>query len=138
MSNTTAIQIIEDGPRNCVVKMTGILDTSDLSRTDLLDPAAQVSVEYGGVVTHNTSTFAIRRIDWSCSTGDVPDIRLWWDANSDVLIETLNGRGSIDFKEYPLWNNAGAGKTGKVQIDTKGYSSGVIEFTVTVWAIKVS
>ena len=48
MANSTSIQILEDGAARTVVKFEGVLDTSDLSSTVVVDPAAQASVDPTG------------------------------------------------------------------------------------------
>ena len=48
MANTVTSQLLVDGPRNCVVKFEGIMDTSDLAATGTLGTAAT------GATTINT------------------------------------------------------------------------------------
>jgi hypothetical protein len=40
MANTTSIQILEDGPRNVIIKVEGVLDTSDVAATGTLGASA--------------------------------------------------------------------------------------------------
>ena len=49
MANSTSIQILNDGPRNVVLKLDGILDTSDLSSTTVVDPALLSNMDINGV-----------------------------------------------------------------------------------------
>ena len=37
MSNAFDVQILEEGPRNAIVKLTGVLDTSNLASTVAVD-----------------------------------------------------------------------------------------------------
>lgn len=135
MANAVAIQVLQDGPRNAIVKVTGILDTSNMARQDLLVPADRSSIQPAFPGQFACSAFAIKAIDYVVDDG--LDLRLWWDASSDVLIHTYNGRYGFDYTVYGnLQNNAGAGKTGKVQMDTLGYSSGTAEFSFVLQAIK--
>ena len=48
MANSVTSQIIIDGPRNTVVKVAGILDTSDLASTVVADPAVLVGIDNTG------------------------------------------------------------------------------------------
>lgn len=135
MANAVTIQIEQDGPRNVIVKVAGVLDTSDMVLQDLLDPAARSSIQPGWPGQPKATQFAIKQIDFSVDDG--LDLRLWWDATTDVLIESYTGRDGVDYAPYGfLQNNAGAGKTGKIQMDTLGYTSGTKEFSFILWAIK--
>ena len=58
MANVVSTQILEDGERNAVVKITGVLDTSNVSATTIVDPA-----NYSPVPTQ----FRIDQIDYSLS-----------------------------------------------------------------------
>ena len=49
MANSTSIQILNDGPRNVVVKLDGLLDTSDLTSTTVVDPALLSDMNINGV-----------------------------------------------------------------------------------------
>ena len=40
MANILETQIIEDGNRNSIVKIVGVLDTGDVSATDVVAPAS--------------------------------------------------------------------------------------------------
>ena len=137
MANVTAIQILQDGPRNAVVKMTGILDTSDLTRTDLVDPATLTSMNPAYGANALASSVTISHIDFMVEDG--LEVRLYWDATADVLATTLMGQGDMEFEDRfgGLVNNAGAGKTGKLQIETQGWAATqLLGFTVIVYLRK--
>jgi len=126
MANVVSTQILEDGERNAVVKITGVLDTSNVSATTIVDPAS-----YSPVPTQ----FRIDQIDYSMS--DALQIRLFWDATADVDILPISGRGTMNFKNFGgLSNNAGAGKTGKIQLSTNGWTSGTEVFSVVLRLVK--
>ena len=133
MANSTAIQILVDGPRNVVVKVTGILDTSDVAVTDLLDPSTLSDFNING---QKATQLAIKKIMYNVE--DTLAINLYWDATTDVVIESLTGRGMIDAHKFGgLTNNAGAGKTGKIQYSTQGWAaSAVLSFSVTLECVK--
>lgn len=109
------VQIIEDGPRNVVVKVTA--------------PAA----ETGTAIDVSTLTPPCGRVNifrvWY-STLDVNEVVLLWDATADV--EALRLHGSQDFcfdKFGGITNNAGAGVTGDLLYD-------IDNGTVVIWAVK--
>lgn len=135
MANAIAVQVLQDGPKNTVVKVTGILDTANATLTTLLDPALQSSIIPDWPGQPLPLSYAIKAVDYNVQTPLIA--RLWWDATTDVLIDVYTWRYSVDYTPYGmLQNNSGAGKTGKILIDTLGYTSGTLEFSLVLWAVK--
>ena len=96
MSNQINTQILVDGARNAVVKITGVLDTSDVSTMDVVAPSS---------FTPTPTEFRIDHIDYSIAN-DV-EVRLLWDGTSDVDILPISGRGRMSFWNFGgLQNNA--------------------------------
>lgn len=126
MANSVTYQTMIDGPRNTVVKIAGVLDTSDLASTIIIDPA-----NFSPVPTQ----FRIDHVDYAIS--DQLELRLQWDATTPVDILPLAGRGRMSFWNFGgLHNNAGAGKTGKISLLTKGWASGTQTFTLVLEMVK--
>lgn len=126
MANVLTTQIILDGPRNAIVKLTGVLDTSDESLTIKVDPAS-----FSPIPTQ----FRIDHIDYSIS--DQLEIQLFWDASSPLIILPLAGRGRLAFWNFGgLQNNASTGKTGKISLKTTGWASGTQIYSVTLELVK--
>ena len=126
MANVISTQILEDGERNATVKITGVLDASNASVTTIVDPAS-----YSPVPTQ----FRIDQIDYAMS--GALQIRLFWDATADVDILPIAGRGTMNFKSFGgLLNNAGSGKTGKIQLSTNGWTSGTEVFSIVLRLVK--
>lgn len=107
---TIATQTILDGPRNAVVKIVGTLAAADQPQTTVV----------------NVSTLAftppfvnIMHVDYSISDGI--EVQLLWNATTDTLIMPLAGRGRMSFIDFGgLSNNAGAGVTGNIDLQTTG------------------
>ena len=107
---TIATQTIIDGPRNAVVKIVGTLAAADQPQTTVV----------------NVSTLAftppfvnIMHVDYSISDGI--EVQLLWNATTDTLIMPLAGRGRMSFVDFGgLSNNAGAGVTGNIDLQTTG------------------
>lgn len=134
MANVTSIQVLENGGRNYVVKVSGILDTSDVGITDLIDTTAASfkPSNLGNEVV--PTTVAIREVEFTIE--DSLTVNLYWDATADQLALSLVGRGELEF-DPPMNNNAGAGKTGKLQYSTQGWvASAVLSFNVLLKCIK--
>ncbi|WP_460992170.1 hypothetical protein, partial [Staphylococcus aureus] len=59
MANSVTTQVIEDGPRNYVLKVNMLLDTSDVAVTDLITPSGLSSL---GDIQPACSRVSIQRI----------------------------------------------------------------------------
>jgi hypothetical protein len=130
MANITNIQILNDGPRNVVVKAVGILDTSDVSLTTLIDPSTLSKLGFDSTSPAPTRLI-IDKISYNVEAGLA--VNLFWDATSDVLITSLVSSGDdIFMKEYGgIYNTEAAGATGSILYSTSGWSaSAVLSYTV--------
>jgi len=125
MANSVAIQILEDGPRNVVVKLSGILDTADIASTTLLDPAALSTMD-GRTPGITPTRLKIQKISYNIETGLA--VNLFWDATTPLLIASLVTSGDdLKFRKFGgLWDNGGAGVTGLITFTTQGWSTGAI------------
>lgn len=126
MANSSTIQILEDGPRNSIVKLTGVLDTSNEAVNTKID------------VTQFTPVPTQYRIDgiWY-SISDQLEVQLQWHATTNVLIVPLAGRGKQFYKQFGgLINNAGAGKNGNIDLLTTGWASGTQIYEIILWLVK--
>jgi hypothetical protein len=128
MANSVNTQIIQDGPRNVVVKIEGILDTSDLASTVAVDPAALAGMDNTGSI--KALGLIVDRVQFSVE--DLLEVRLAWDATTPQRMIELTGRGTEKFERFGgLTNNSGAGRTGKILISTQGWvAAAVLSFTV--------
>lgn len=128
MANVTTIQTLVDGQRNVVVKLSGILDTADITSTTVLDPATLSGIDdYGTKGTR----LIIDHIDFNVESGLA--VNLYWDATTPVLIHSLvNSGDDLDYKGFGgLYNNAGSGVTGKITYTTQGWA-GTVSFIVVL------
>jgi hypothetical protein len=131
MANSVTTQILEEGQRNVIIKIAGVLDTSDYALTTAVSMASLNQAGIGATPTQ----VRIDHIDYSVS--DQLEIQLWWDATADVIIMPLAGRGRMSFWNFGgLTNNAGAGKTGDILIRTTGWTSGTQVFSVVLECVK--
>jgi len=132
MANSTTTQITIDGPRNVVVKLQGLLDTSDVSSTVVLDPALLSNIDND----LKASQLRINRIMYDVE--DLLTVNLFWDATTPVAIWNLMGRGTIKTRDIGgIINNSGAGKTGKITMTTQGWSaSAILSYSVILECVK--
>ncbi len=133
MANFTSIQILEDGPRNTILKFEGVLDTSDLASTVVVDPATLSPIDsFGNPATKLRLDHILFNVE------DALSVNLFWDATTPVRIEELTGRGTFDYAWFAgLTNNAGAGVTGKITATTQGWTTGaILSFSLILKLVK--
>jgi hypothetical protein len=135
MANVTSIQILEDGDRNVIAKLTGKLDTSNVSVTTLLDPATLASVNASTMNPQKASTLAIETVTFDIEDGLI--VNLYWDATLAVPIWYFSGRDKMnaEFTGF-LQNTKAAGYTGKILYDTAGWTAGTKSFSLVIQCIK--
>ena len=128
MANIVNTQLILDGPRNCVVKVDGILDTSDLAATIIVDPTVLAGMDNTGTI--KAATTIIQRIQFAIEDG--LELRLSWGTAPNVPIVELTGRGTEKFEHFGgLWNNSAAGSNGHIRVASEGWSAGkILSFTL--------
>ena len=130
MANSINIDTTVDGPRNIVTKVTVYADTSDVSSTLVIDPAA------ASATIPPSNQLRIDEVQYSVQDGWY--VSLFWDATTQKHIVDLAGRGTfLVGTPFGGWqNDAGTGKTGKINFTTTGYSSGTMAATFTIHAVK--
>lgn len=134
MANRTDIKILEEGPRNVVVRVTGVLDTADVASTALLTLAQCINNDVG---QGPLKGFRVDHVQFSCSNGLA--VVLEWAATAPQLI------GAFSDANDHTWKMAGglqpdkaaAGFTGAVNYFTAGWTVPSDAFTVTVEFVKL-
>lgn len=133
MANAVTVQTLLDGPRNTVIKVVGVLDTSDQALMTLVDPALLCGIDNTGLV--KAKHLIINRVVLNIE--DALAVYLWWDATADVLIDQFTGRGHQEFQKVGgLWDNSGAGSTGKILLSTQGWTAGTLSFSLELELVK--
>lgn len=126
MANSVTTQVLQDGVRNAVIKITGVLDTSDVSSTVVVDVST---------LFLSPTTVRIDHIDYSI--GDPLEVVLWWAATTPVAILPIAGRGRMSYASFGgLINNAGVGVTGDITLTTTNYDSGTRVFSIVLELVK--
>ena len=125
MANVVNTQVLIDGHRNAVVKITGVLDTSNVSSTIIIDPA-NFDLKPTG--------FRIDHLDYSIS--DPLEVRLLWDGSPQIDILPIAGRGRMSFSNFGGLTDNAATPTGKIALETTGYTSGTLVFSVVLELVK--
>ena len=128
MANVVTSQTLLDGPRNLVILLTGVLDTSNEARAIKVD-----------VSTYDPAPLKVRVDKIQYSIAGALQVLLDWDATTDVAFAVLSGQGEVEACNIGgLQNNAGAGVTGDVYLTTLGWSAGTLSYTILLEMTKVS
>lgn len=134
MANILSNQITEEGPRNAVVKLTGTLDTADVSEVSVIAPSMFSNNDRGMVLVG----FRLDLVEYSISTG--LEIILAWNASSPQPILPLAGRGRIDSHNYGglLPNMLATGYDGSINLNSQGFVAGTkATFSVLLELVKL-
>lgn len=114
MADAVTTQVILDGAKNAVIKLTNLSDGTGEAAVLKVDVSA---------LSGAPSSVSIKKIHYDVS-GMV--VTLLWDATTDVRIVDLGSNcGEMDYSGFGgLPNNAGAGKTGDILLTTTGHTAG--------------
>lgn len=127
MANAVATQIVSDGARNAIVKLDGVLDTSNEAVVTKITPSSFLPLP---------TQFRIDAIRYSVSSQLV--VRLEWHATANVVaFSVASGQEDLWFKDIGgLQNNSGAGKNGAIDLVTTGWTSGTQTYSIELWLVK--
>jgi hypothetical protein len=131
MADAVTTQTIFDGERMAIQKFTNISDGTGESKVLKVDVSALLPNNLG--IACNAVT--ITKIH---SSTHGMEVLMYWDATTDVLIQTIpqNSQYTFDFEKFGgLTNNAGTGKTGDVLFSTADASAGDA-YTITLEMVK--
>lgn len=120
MANAVTIQNIIDGPRNAIVKITGILDTSDVAPMQVVIPQNLMQM----TDTNKPPLLRVNHIDYSIGTP--LEIILSWGlaaaAGPGAPILPIAGRGRMSFDDFSGLTNNQAGSDGSIWLATTGFN----------------
>ncbi len=136
MANTLSKQVIEEGYRNAVVKLSGVLDTADVSPGQLSVLLTDFSNndDRAGVLT------GLRVDAVIFSLGVNLDGVLAWRANTPQPIMAISKTGKIDVScdGGLIPDLTASGRDGGIDFSTAGYAAGTTQvFTATLRLVKL-
>jgi len=109
MPDAVTTQILHDGPRLAIVKLTNLSDGSGEAAVTKVD-----------ISTLSGAPDEVRLEEVEYHTSGM-GVVLLWDADTDVPIVSIGADGNGCLKpDVPIRNNAGAGKTGDIKLTTTG------------------
>jgi len=121
MAATATQQIINDGPRNLVLKYTIAGTTGDASAATLVDASAFNDANGNALGANSLTLMAIDASLTGCSC------QILWNATANVPIVDIPSDDSYtqDFSEFGgIKDNSGTGSNGDVLFTTTGYTAG--------------
>lgn len=130
MANTTYVQVLEDGPRNAIARITAILDTSNLAATALITKALFTNNESRGVL----SGFIIREVEFTVSAGNIAVLE--WEATTPQMIGTFHDSNEVDWAPGLVPNPSAPGYTGSILVRSLNWVAAVQSLTLTLKMIK--
>lgn len=129
MANQLDRQILEEGPRNVIVKWTGVLTDSDISETPALALTDMVNNEASGKLLG----FRVDLFEYSISNGI--EVILEWNSLNPQIIMPLTGHGHMCATAYGglLPNTALSGFDGAINLRSTNFQIGQT-FTFSILA----
>ena len=134
MANQVEKQIVEEGPRNAVVKISGVLDTSDIGLVSFISPSDFSNNDIG------LKLFGFRVDAVIFSTGQVIDVILAWNGALPQLILPLARSGKIDATPDGgfIPDNTRTGYDGTINLSTRGFPAGSVQvFSLLIRLVKL-
>ena len=121
MADTVSTQIIQDGSKQAIIKVTAVVGNTDVVTSTMVD-VSSLSVD---PVSRRPCTGAV--LAKLVYVGVGVGVKLEWDATANVLIFDLpvNWTEEYDFSDFTgIPNNSGTGKTGDIVATTVAPSAG--------------
>ena len=131
MPNSVHPRVTNDGPRNSVIDVTGVLDDGDLELQTLVDKDG-LYAEPGYKVTK----LRIDTIDRSVDPGIIVEL-LWEDKDGyHAHATSFHGVGTMNAERMGGKHNDAMKPTGNILIRTRGYTKGRNTFSFSIELVK--
>lgn len=139
MANSFNTQILRDGYRNFVIRITGEIDLSGT-------PSDIAPTQLTTIATMSPPCLALRvdRVKFSLPHGCPLDVQLYWQATTNELFWGMAGGDDNEFWNFGgLTNNATPGATGNIMWGTSGATGATTQagnfwtFAVIVECVKL-
>lgn len=134
MANVTTKKILQEGPRNAIVKLTGILDTADVSLTSVITKADFTNNDPNLTLIG----FRLDFVEYSMSNN--AEINLFWNGTVPEQMIPIAGRGRFGGRNYGGINptTTALGYDGSINLVTTGWAGGLItNYTVILELVKL-
>ena len=133
MANQLEKQILEEGPRNAVVKLAGFLDTSDASWVQAIQLSDFTNNDKQGPLR----ALRVDEVEFSVSAAIV--VKLAWNSSLPQLIAVVYNSGEFCFEEAGgiLPDRTRSGFDGAINLSTHGFAAAAQGFTVLLELVKL-
>jgi hypothetical protein len=126
--------LLEDGPRNVVISLTGNLESGDYEKDALKVNVKELSIDGANNIPKDLSVLGIK-----FSTTNI-EVALQWESNNNDMFYVLPAYFSskVDFKHFGgIFNNA-PGKTGNILLTTKSRTIPALDaqYMIVLWLKK--
>lgn len=138
MANLVDMRVLNDGFRNAVVKLTGILDTNDVNEVSVFGPSTFLTNDKLAGAQGLFWGLRVDRVEYSIGSG--LEIQLAWNGSPPQQIMPLAGRGKFVGDHYGGWipDSTRLGYDGTINLTTTGYFPPTVQnFTVTIEMTKL-
>jgi len=132
MANTTYVKVIEDGPRNAIVRVTALLDTSNLAATALVTKAMFTNND---VAAGPLTGFRVNEVKFTVSNGSGAVIE--WEATTPQMIGAFFDANEVCWAPGLVPDAAAAGYTGSILFRSVNWVATIQGFTITLYLIKL-
>lgn len=135
MANVVEKQILEEGYRNAVVKISGVIDTTDVNLVSVVKPS---DFSNNDPVSGTLWGFRVDTVMYSI--GNALEMVLAWNSAAPQQITPLARAGKIDvFCDGGfLPDTTRGGYDGSLNLKSTGYPAGTVQnFTMTLRLVKL-
>jgi hypothetical protein len=129
MANSLVVKVTEEGPRNTIVKMVGVVDTADMNVPQALI-LSSLSNDYKD---RRLTGLRLDSAKYTVTNGLI--LLLSWNSNSPELMCAISESGELDLRPEGGFapNRTVSGYEGSINLATKGFIAGTpYAFTVAL------
>ena len=133
MANSLSVRIVEDGPRNAVVNIVGVVEDSDILQTPVISLASFVGNDYRTLI-------GLKVVDADFSVTSDLTVLLSWNATAPQPIAAFSNAGELRGRRHGgiAPDKTAVGYDGNINLQTKGFVAGKsYGFTVTLRMVKM-
>lgn len=134
MANSLSVKISEDGRRNAIVTLNGIVDTADLN----VPRAVLLSSFVNNDVQERFAGLCFKRASFAITAG--LSVILAWNGNTPEIMAALSGSAEMDRRREGgmIPNLLASGYEGSINVSTKGFVPGTAyAFTIALRMTKI-
>lgn len=120
MANSLSVKITEDGRRNAIVTLVGVVDTADMNVIRAIPIESFTNNDVGMIM----KGFKLARADYTVSSP--LSVILSWNSNSPELMVTFSGSAEMNRRPEGGFvpNILASGYEGSINLSTKGFVAG--------------